>query len=193
MLECVENCGPRHPPKRVPWARCQKFFKFTLYIYIFLRNQTKKIYNRAKELYCDATWFVFWFFIVYLPKKNGNWKMTQLNHWIHLVCYLNKGIFQWRNSGFICKRWHYYRFFLLSRIVCSVSVSNTSFYFPQHFSGKRDFISRKTLYSRHFKITKPTLYVSASMDGALEVESNSVSLVRYKLLPPQFRVTHTNI
>ena len=29
----------------------------------------KKIYNRAKELYCDATIFVFWFFIVYLPKK----------------------------------------------------------------------------------------------------------------------------
>ena len=33
-----------------------------------LRNQ-KKIYNRAKESYCDATIFVFRFFIVYLPKK----------------------------------------------------------------------------------------------------------------------------
>ena len=21
MLKCVENCGPRHPPKRVPWVR----------------------------------------------------------------------------------------------------------------------------------------------------------------------------
>ena len=29
----------------------------------------KKIYNRAKELYCDATIFVFRFFIVYLLKK----------------------------------------------------------------------------------------------------------------------------
>ena len=26
--------------------------------------QKKKIYNGAKELYCDATIFVFWFFIV---------------------------------------------------------------------------------------------------------------------------------
>ena len=30
-------------------------------------------YNRAKELYCDATIFVFWFFIVYLLKKK--WKL----------------------------------------------------------------------------------------------------------------------
>ena len=27
------------------------------------------MYYRAKELQCDATIFVFWFFIVYLPKK----------------------------------------------------------------------------------------------------------------------------
>ena len=39
---------PRRP-KRVPWARCQKIFKFTLYIYIFLETKQKK-YNRAKEL-----------------------------------------------------------------------------------------------------------------------------------------------
>ena len=50
MLKCVENWGPRHPPKRVPWARCQKICKFTLYIYIFLRNQTRKNYNRAKVI-----------------------------------------------------------------------------------------------------------------------------------------------
>ena len=31
------------------------------------------MYNRAKELYCDSTIFVFWFFIVYLPKKK--WKL----------------------------------------------------------------------------------------------------------------------
>ena len=43
MLKCLENCGLRHPPKRVPWARCQKIFKFTLYIQLFSRNQTKKI------------------------------------------------------------------------------------------------------------------------------------------------------
>ena len=35
----------------------------------FFKKPNKKIYNRAKELYCNATIFVFWFFIVYLPKK----------------------------------------------------------------------------------------------------------------------------
>ena len=42
----------------------------------FLKQPNKKIYNRAKKLYFDATIFVFWFFIVYLP-KNENWKMAQ--------------------------------------------------------------------------------------------------------------------
>ena len=33
------------------------------------------MYNRAKELDCDVTIFVFWFFIIYLPKKmeTKNW------------------------------------------------------------------------------------------------------------------------
>ena len=49
---------------------------------IFFKKPNKKIYNIAKELYCDATIFVFGFFIVCLPKKNGNWKMAQ-------VCWLS--------------------------------------------------------------------------------------------------------
>ena len=32
MRKCVENCGPRHPPKRVTQAGRQQIFKFTLYI-----------------------------------------------------------------------------------------------------------------------------------------------------------------
>ena len=36
------------------------------------KKTNKKIYNRAKELYCDATIFVFRFVIVYSSKKNGN-------------------------------------------------------------------------------------------------------------------------
>ena len=43
----------------------------------FLKKRNKKIYNRAKELYCDATIFVLWFVIVYLLKKRGNWTMAQ--------------------------------------------------------------------------------------------------------------------
>ena len=69
------NFGPRHSPKKMPWARCQKIFKFTLYISIFLRNQIKKIYNRAKELYCDATIFVFFYSsLSTCPKKMGTEK-----------------------------------------------------------------------------------------------------------------------
>ena len=41
MLKCVENCGPRHPPKIVPWARCQKIFKFTLNINFFKKPNKK--------------------------------------------------------------------------------------------------------------------------------------------------------
>ena len=68
MLKCVENCGARHPLKRVPCPDVKKCWNL-LYAY--------KFFYTAKELYCDATIFVFSFFIVYLPKKNGNWKMVQ--------------------------------------------------------------------------------------------------------------------
>ena len=34
-----------------------------------MRNQIKKIYNRGKELYFDATIFLFRFFIVYILAK----------------------------------------------------------------------------------------------------------------------------
>ena len=50
------------------WVRYKKNVKFTLWL---IKNLIKK-FNRPKELYCDATMFVFRFFIVYLPKKNGN-------------------------------------------------------------------------------------------------------------------------
>ena len=69
MLKCVENCGPRHPPKKGALGQMSKNFQIHfIYINIF-KKQNKKIYNRVKELYCDATIFVFWFFIVYLPKE----------------------------------------------------------------------------------------------------------------------------
>ena len=50
----------------------------------FFKKPNKKIDNRAKQLYCDATIFVFWFFIVYLPKKNVNWKISEGCHLIFL-------------------------------------------------------------------------------------------------------------
>ena len=59
MLKCVENCGPRHPPKRVPWARCRKIFKITLIHINFFKKPNEKIYSKTKNLYCDAIMFVF--------------------------------------------------------------------------------------------------------------------------------------
>ena len=54
----------------------KKFPVYFIHINFFLKPN-KQIYSRAKKLYCVAIIFVFWFFIVYLPKKNGNWKMAQ--------------------------------------------------------------------------------------------------------------------
>ena len=51
-------------PITVPWARCQKFSSL-LYTYKFFEKPN----NRAEELYCDATIFVFRLFIVYSQKK----------------------------------------------------------------------------------------------------------------------------
>ena len=48
-------------------------FRGMTHIHIFLRNQTKKILNRAKELYCDAAIFVFDFLLSICPKK---WKLN---------------------------------------------------------------------------------------------------------------------
>ena len=50
MLKCVDNYGPGHPQKRVPWAGCQKIFKFTLYIFInFLKKLNEKIAIEPKS------------------------------------------------------------------------------------------------------------------------------------------------
>ena len=57
------------PVKEGALGQMSKNFQVYFIHINFLRNQTKKIYNRAKELYCHATIFVFLFFIVYLPKK----------------------------------------------------------------------------------------------------------------------------
>ena len=50
----------------------KKISSYFIHIHSF-KKPNIKIYNRAKELYCDATIFVFRFFIVYFPKKK--WKL----------------------------------------------------------------------------------------------------------------------
>ena len=59
------------------------------------KKPSRKIYNTAKEFYCNATIFVFWFFIVDLPKKHGNWKMAQ-------GCRLSPTIFAYIKNRMIC-------------------------------------------------------------------------------------------
>ena len=60
---------PKAPVEEVALGQMSKnsqvYFKHINYF----KKSNRKNYNRAKELYCDATIFVFWIFIVYLPKK----------------------------------------------------------------------------------------------------------------------------
>ena len=60
---------PKAPTKEGALGEISKKFQVYFIHIIFFNKTDKKIYNRAKELYCDATIFVFWLFIVYLPKK----------------------------------------------------------------------------------------------------------------------------
>ena len=69
MLKCVENCIPRNAPKTVPWARCQKMFKFTLYTSIFLRNQSKKFTIEPKSYNAMLLYLFFDSLLSTCPKK----------------------------------------------------------------------------------------------------------------------------
>ena len=69
MLKCVENCGTKHRSKRVPWARCQEIFKFTLYIYIFSRNQTKKFTIEPQSYTAMPLYLFFDSLLSTCPKK----------------------------------------------------------------------------------------------------------------------------
>ena len=75
--EMRRKLWPKAPAKE--GALGQMLTNFQVYfvrVNVF-KKTNKKIYNRAKELYCDATIFVFRFVIVYSSKKNGNWKIVQ--------------------------------------------------------------------------------------------------------------------
>ena len=63
---------PKAPAKEVALGQMSKNFQVYFIHINFFKKPNKKNYNRAKELYCDANIFVFRFFTVYLPKKNGN-------------------------------------------------------------------------------------------------------------------------
>ena len=65
------------PAKESVLGQMSKNFQVYFVNINFFKKLNKKIYNRAKDLYCNATIFVFRFFIVYLLNKNGNWKMAQ--------------------------------------------------------------------------------------------------------------------
>ena len=86
MLKCVENCGPRRPPKRVPWARCQKkdvnrdshiastpisqnyFFKEVRYL--ILASSQRKLRRYIKFLKFDFTVQKKWKIQIFLKFKS---------------------------------------------------------------------------------------------------------------------------
>ena len=67
MLQCVENCGGCLGP------HVKKFS--SLFIHInFFKKSNKKNYNRAKELYCDATIFFLILYCLFAKKmKTEKW------------------------------------------------------------------------------------------------------------------------
>ena len=86
MLKCVENCGSRHPPKRVPWARCQKNFQ-TYFIHINFH-----ICNICKPKSFTALLILYLFFDYLLSTFPKKWKLkngprlpTRLYNMIMLV------------------------------------------------------------------------------------------------------------
>ena len=73
MLKCVKNCGPKQPPKRVPWARCQKIFKFTYTYKFFLKTKQKKFTIEPKS-YPAMLLYLFLILYCLLTKKKWNLK-----------------------------------------------------------------------------------------------------------------------
>ena len=60
---------PKAPAREGLLGQMSKNFQVYFIHINFFKKPNRKIYNRAKELNCDATIFVNWFFIVYSPKK----------------------------------------------------------------------------------------------------------------------------
>ena len=60
---------PKVPAEEGILGQDVKKISSLLYTYNFFKKQTKKIYNRAKELYCYATVFVFDSLLSTCPKK----------------------------------------------------------------------------------------------------------------------------
>ena len=71
------------PDKEGALGQMSKNFQIYFILINYLRNQIKMFYNWTEELYCDATIFVFWFFIVDLPKKMESEKfyLSWVFHW----------------------------------------------------------------------------------------------------------------
>ena len=70
--EMRRKLWPKAPAKVGALSQMSNNFQVYFIHINFFKKPNKKMYNRAKDLYCDATTFVFWLFIVYLPKKNWN-------------------------------------------------------------------------------------------------------------------------
>ena len=73
-VEMRRKLWPKALAKEAAFGQMSKKFQVYFIHIHFFKKPNKKTYNRAKELYCGATIFVFWFIIVYLPKKK-KWKL----------------------------------------------------------------------------------------------------------------------
>ena len=77
MPKCVENIWPKAPAKEGALDQMSENFQvWFIHINLFKKPNKKNLqYSKKVKLRCY--YICFWSFIVYLPKKNGNWKMSQ--------------------------------------------------------------------------------------------------------------------
>ena len=73
--EMRRKLWPKAPAKECALGHMSEKFQVYFIHINFFKYQINKIFNRAKEFYCDATILVSLFSIVYLPKKK--WKLKK--------------------------------------------------------------------------------------------------------------------
>ena len=108
--EVRRKLWPKAPAKEGTLGQMSKKCQVYFIHIIFFKKQTKKIYNRAKELYCDATIFVFDSLISTCPKKMKTEKWSKaadspllkcFSRW-HLIAKCIEFCFEVRTRLFFC-------------------------------------------------------------------------------------------
>ena len=113
---------PKAPAKEGALDQKSKNFQVYFIHIIFFKQPSKKIDNRAEELYCNATIYIF-FLIIYCPKK------METDKWLkglYLVRILKK---RYLKNGFIDRSEIFTQFFWIYFPVINPRVYFSDFFF----------------------------------------------------------------